>query len=135
MSELHPAEAFVHDFHRDLTLWFSGAGEAAQVWARLQATTPADMTLVYPSGRRLAGAAFLDTIRDRHGGSPGFEARVEAVRIVAHGPEHAVVAYTEIQRGAKQSTSVNQRTALAVVERHDGAWRWRYIQETDCGDS
>lgn len=123
--------AFVVAFHENLTAWFSGMGERAEVWARLVAACPASLTLVYPSGTRLQGDAFTASIEDRFGSSPGFTARIEDPELVHRTEDTAVVAYVEAQSGARASTAENRRSALAVVERDGVAgWRWRYIQET-----
>ena len=134
MTSADTPTAFVHAFHRDLSGWFSGQGSREEIWRRFQATSPAEMKLVYPSGARLSGAAFLDSIRDRFGTSPGFEASVSDVEELLVQPDHAVVAYVETQTAARHSATTNRRCALAVLERRDGQWRWRFIQETALAD-
>ncbi len=124
------AQTFVRGFHDDLSRWFSGRGDRDETWRALQHATPPDMTLVYPSGARLTGAAFLDSVRDRHGASEGFVASVSEVRVVARGAEHVVVSYVESQTGAQRSTAHNQRSALAVIDTRGPRWAWRFIQET-----
>ncbi len=130
MSEPTTPAEFVHAFHRDLTRWFSGTGPRDEVWSRLEAATPDAMTLVYPSGARLGGRELLDGIRDRFGKSPGFEATIADVELLRADDDHAVVAYVESQAAATHSATRNRRSALALLESEDGAWRWRYIQET-----
>lgn len=122
--------AFVHAFHSDLTGWFSGQGSRTEIWRRFEATSPPEMKLVYPSGARLTGAEFLHSIRELFGSSPGFEASVSEVEELVTTSDHAVVAYVETQAAAQNSASVNRRRALAVLERPQGQWRWRFIQET-----
>ncbi len=122
--------AFVHAFHSDLTGWFSGQGFRAEIWRRFEAASPAEMKLVYPSGARLTGAEFLDSIRGLFGTSPGFEASVSEVEELVTTSDHAVVAYVETQAAAQNSAALNRRSALAVLERPQGQWRWRFIQET-----
>ena len=126
----HPAATFVHAYHATLTQWFSGTGDRGRVWSRLEEGTPVDMTLVYPSGERLDGSAFLESIRSAWGKSPGFEASITNLELVHEGADHAVVAYVELQRGARQSATVNARSALALLVRHGDSWKWRFIQET-----
>ena len=121
---------FVAEFHADLTRWFSGEGDRQTVWESLSRATPDDMVLVYPSGTSLSGAEFLRSIAERFGSSPGFVASVSDVRTIAEAPGHVAVAYVEEQSGAQQSVSINRRSALAIVNRHDDGWTWRYIQET-----
>lgn len=133
MTVLDTPTAFVHAFHRDLTGWFSGEGSREQIWQRFEETSPADMKLVYPSGTRLSGNAFLDSIRDRFGTSPGFEASVSEVEELVVAADHAVVAYVETQTAARESATVNRRCALAVLDRREGQWSWRFIQETALG--
>ena len=126
----HPAATFVHAYHASLTQWFSGTGDRDRVWSSLEESTPIDMTLVYPSGERLDGSAFLLSIRDAWGQSPGFEASIRNLELVHEGTNHAVVAYVEFQRGARQSDPVNARSALALIVRNGGSWKWRFVQET-----
>lgn len=122
--------AFVAAFHESLTDWFSGAGPRETVWSRLVQACPASMVLIYPSGTRLSGGAFLETIETRFGSSPGFEAWVTDVEVVHLGEASATVAYVEAQTGARSSADENRRSALAALDRVDGRWRWRFIQET-----
>jgi len=124
------AVGFVRRFHDDLSAWFAGEGEAGAVWDRLVAAAPADMRLVYPSGNRLSGAAFLDSIRDRWGKSPGFRAGVADVEVLHADASHAVLAYVESQSGARSSAATNRRSAMALVQRTGNGWSWVYIQET-----
>lgn len=121
---------FVRDFHADLTGWFSGSGDRDAIWARFEETCPPDMTLVYPSGTKMGGVPFLESIRDRFGRSPGFEAMIVEPEIVVETADHAVVAYAEVQTQARESDPDNHRSALAVLLRSERGWRWRYIQET-----
>ena len=130
----HPVAAFVHAFHDDLTAWFAGTGERAEVWARLEAACRPLQRLIYPSGGQMTGPQFLDTIADRFGASPGFEATIENLEVVQDAPDHAVVAYHELQAGARQSASNNRRAALAVVVRSEDGCTWRFIQETALPD-
>ena len=126
----HPAATFVRAYHATLTEWFSGAGDRKRVWSRLEEGTPANMTLVYPSGERLDGSAFLESVRGAWGQSPGFDASITNLELVHEGANHVVVAYVELQRGARQSASINARSALALIVRDGGSWKWRFVQET-----
>lgn len=130
---MHPALEVVEDFHAALTAWFSGTGARDAVWARLASRCPPTLVLIYPSGQRLGGAAFLASIEDRFGSAPGFVARVASSELVHASEAVAVVAYVEAQTGAKRSAPENRRAALAVLERSSGGWVWRFIQETDLG--
>ncbi len=130
MSE-HPAKTFIHRFHAHLTHWFAGTGSREQTWAFLERASPAEMVLVYPSGTRLTGASFLETIRERYGSSPGFVASIHDLEIVAEAKDHYVVAYIEAQKAATASAGENRRSALAVVTRSEPL-RFRFIQETGC---
>ena len=127
--------AFVRRFHDDLTAWFSGSGDAQETWESLSIACPAEMRLVYPSGRRLSGAAFLSSIADRFGASPGFAAAVEQIEVLHHAEPHAVVAYVELQIGARKSAANNGRSALALLRRAGRGWAWQAIQETDQPDA
>lgn len=129
-ADSHPAAHFVHAFHEQLTRWFSGSHEREATLAALAATCPPTMSLVYPSGLELSGDAFIDSIAGLHGKSPGFEATITDLELLHAGPEHAVVRYVEGQTGAKQSAASNRRSAFALIERSEGRWRWRHIQET-----
>lgn len=124
-------EDFVRRFHADLTGWFSGDGDRQATWSGLKAACPADMRLVYPSGRLLSGAAFLESIADRYGRSPGFEAEVGEFERLHWVGDAAVVAYVERQVGARASASDNGRSALALLRRAEDGWAWAAIQETD----
>ena len=130
MTDEHPAKAFVREFHADLTAWFSGDSPMDQVWRQLERATHPEMVLVYPSGERLSGAAFLKSIESLHGRSPGFVASVSDIELVYADDDRAVVSYKETQTGARQSAAENQRSALALVVRQGGVWTWRFIQET-----
>ncbi|MEM7135221.1 MAG: DUF4440 domain-containing protein [Myxococcota bacterium] len=130
MAESHPVVPFVHAFHEDLSRWFSGSGDRDATAERLRAAVHPNMVLIYPSGRRLAGKAFLDSIEDSFGSSPGFVARVSEVNVIQGDDTHAVVAYVETQSGARQSAGHNVRAALAVVVVRGEACQWRFIQET-----
>lgn len=126
----HPAIAFVHAFHADLTDWFAGTGDRDSTWASLARACPTDMQLVYPSGGRHTGASFLGSIEDRHGKSPGFRAEIEDAELVHEGAEHALIAYVEVQRGARASHASNRRSALGLALHTPSGWVWRFIQET-----
>ncbi|MEM7157772.1 MAG: hypothetical protein AAF799_33335 [Myxococcota bacterium] len=134
MTELPPVAAFVHAFHDDLTAWFSGSGDRTEVWARLEAACRPLQGLVYPSGTRLTGPEFLDTIADRFASSPGFVAAIENLEVVHQASDHAVVAYHEVQAGARQSSTRNRRAALALVALTGEGCTWRFIQETALPD-
>ncbi|MEM8607430.1 MAG: DUF4440 domain-containing protein [Myxococcota bacterium] len=129
-SQEHPAVNFVHGFHADLTHWFTGDGERALVRERLASALHPEMVLVYPSGNRLGGAEFLESIDALYGTSQGFVASISNTELLVGDVEHAVVAYVETQTGARNSQSVNSRSALALVVRRDDRWVWRFIQET-----
>ena len=130
MSEPHPAAAFVYWFHDQLSRWFSGEGNREQVWTALVAHTPPEMAIVYPSGKRLSGQELLRSIEDGFATSPGFSATISELEVVRSEPTHAVVCYTETQRGARRSQSENTRSALALVICDEGRWTWGFIQET-----
>lgn len=132
---MHPAIEFVHRFHQHLSDWFAGRRPEAEVWRALVAASPETMGLVYPSGQRLTGAQFLESIESRYGTSPGFLATIEGAQLVRDEPDHAVVAYQEVQQQATHSKSDNRRSALALIERDETGWRWRFIQETDMSTS
>ena len=127
--------AFIRDFHAGLTGWFSGDGDRPASWEIIAQACPPPMVLIYPSGARLEGAGFLASIEARFGASPGFEAVIEAPEVLRCGPDDAVIAYVEVQRGARQSTAENRRAALAYLTRRDHGgpadrWAFRFIQET-----
>lgn len=122
------AEAFVVSFHQDLSAFFSGSDEAAG--ARLRAVCPASMRLVYPSGAVLDGEAFWESIADRFGASPGFEAGIENLEVLEAQQGFAVVRYEEVQKGAKSSAAQNRRSAFALIRFEGGRWFWEHIQET-----
>ena len=130
----HPAAAFVHAFHADLTHWFAGTDDRAAVWSRLTGSVSDDMVLVYPSGQRLRGEEFLRTIQDRYGTSPGFVASISDLELVQGDANHGVVAYVEAQTGARASAVSNRRSAFALVQRAGDRWVWRFIQETALAD-
>ena len=129
-SPTHPAIAFVHAFHEDLTRWFAGTEDRDRVLGRLREAVSPDMILVYPSGERLTGAEFIASIAPLYGNSPGFTASIESPSLVKAGTDYALVSYVETQAGARQSASSNKRSAFALIERDAGVWRWRFIQET-----
>ncbi|MEM7435136.1 MAG: DUF4440 domain-containing protein [Myxococcota bacterium] len=130
MPQSHPVVPFVRAFHEDLSRWFSGSGDRDTVSERLRAAVHPDMVLIYPSGRRLTGEAFLESIAELFGSSPGFVARVSDVNVIQSDDRHAVVAYVETQSGARQSAGHNVRAALAAVVVRGDACQWRFIQET-----
>ena len=124
------ADEFVRQFHVDLTRWFSGQGNQELVWQALCDSAHADMELVYPSGTKLSGAAFLQSIAELFGKSPGFTAQAIDVKVVHSDATHAVVSYIEEQHGARSSDTQNRRSALAFLLQSNSSWVWRFIQET-----
>ena len=134
MPDPDSACAFVSWFHDQLSRWFAGKGNRDEVWRALVAHTPKDMSIVYPSGKRLSGQELLRSIEDGFGASPGFNASVSDLEVVLSATTHAVVSYIETQRGARRSESENTRSALALVSRDGDRWKWRFIQETAMAD-
>ena len=133
MKSQHPAAQFVRTYHEALSDWFAGRKSEKAAWRTLASLTNPEMTLVYPSGRRLGGDDFLESIRDLHGTSEGFVAIIDELEVVHEGPKHAVVSYVEIQSGAKNSAGDNRRSALALLVRDATGWKWKFIQETALG--
>jgi len=127
---MHPAASFVHWYHEQLTLWFSGAGDRDSVWKALVDHTSGEMAIVFPSGKRWSGQRLLESMEDAFGTSPRFRASISDLEIVHVGENHAMVAYTEVQQGARRSAAYNERTALALLLRDGAAWTWRFVQET-----
>lgn len=126
----HPAIAFVRSFHEDLTRWFAGTDQRASVLGRLRDAVSPEMVLVYPSGTRLTGARFIESIEPLYGSSPGFTASIESPSLIRADTDYALVSYIETQTGARQSATANERSAFALIERDGNRWRWRFIQET-----
>jgi len=122
--------AFVADYHRDLTDWFSGSGPKQAIWKRLEDGLHPQMRITFPDGTLLDRDALLATLASRYGGSPGFVAAVSRVRAIVSAADHVVVAYVETQTAATSSAARNARSSLAVVVPTPAGWTWRIIQET-----
>lgn len=121
---------FVSQFHANLTAWFSGSDDSGAVWSALEQACPVNMLLVYPSGAKLSGTEFLQSIKNNPRNNVGFLATVEQVEVLSESSEQGVVAYVEVQVGAEKSATENRRSALAMVQPSPQGWCWRYIQET-----
>ncbi len=121
---------FVSQFHANLTAWFSGADDSGAVWSALEQACPGNMVLVYPSGAKLSGAEFLQSIKNNPRNNLRFLATVEHIEVLSESQDLAVVAYVEVQTGAKMTATENRRSALAMVQPGPHGWCWRYIQET-----
>jgi hypothetical protein len=91
------------------------------------------MVLVYPSGAKLSGAEFVQSISNHPRNNAGFLATVEQIQVLSESTNEGLVAYVEVQAGAEKSTAENRRSALAMVQRGPLGWCWRYIQETSLG--
>ena len=91
------------------------------------------MVLVYPSGAKLSGTQFLQSISNHPRNNSEFLASVEQIQVLSESFNHGVVAYDEVQVGAANSTTKNRRSALAMVQQGPQGWCWRYIQETSLG--
>ena len=121
---------FVSQFHANLTAWFTGSDDSGAVWIALEQACPDNMLLVYPSGAKLSGPKFLQSIKDNPRNNVGFLATVEQIEVLSESPDYGVVAYVEVQVGAEKSATQNKRSALAMVQSSPQGWCWRYIQET-----
>jgi ketosteroid isomerase-like protein len=124
---------FVSQFHANLTSWFTGANDSGAGWSALKYACPDNMVLVYPSGAKLSGAEFVQSISNHPRNNAGFLATVEQIQVLSESTNEGLVAYVEVQAGAEKSTAENRRSALAMVQRGPLGWCWRYIQETSLG--
>ncbi len=121
---------FVDQFHANLTAWFAGSDDSGAAWSALEQACPDNMALVYPSGAKLSGADFLQSISNHPRDNAGFLASVEHIEVLSESTNEGVVAYVEVQVGAANSATENRRSALAMVQQGPQGWCWRYIQET-----
>ncbi len=124
---------FVSQFHAHLTAWFADSDDSGAVWSALEYACPDNMVLVYPSGEKLSGTQFLQSISNHPRNNSEFLASVEQIQVLSECFNQGVVAYVEVQVGAANSTTKNRRSALAMVQQGPQGWCWRYIQETSLG--
>lgn len=126
-------ESEIRRFHVVFVDWFAGRVPAGGSYFHEQvvAHLAPDFIYVDPSGSRLHRDPLVALLERGYGSNPAFEIDIEDVVVRFTDVSSATVCYVEVQRGALNATSPENRrftSALFVIE--NGRRVWKHVHET-----
>ena len=141
-SEMKPSE-FIHQrveseivaLHKFLGGWLNGTldKDDQTFEAGIRSRLAPNFSNIQPAGTFLTGDTLLAQIYDGHGKSPGFDIRIDNVRVIDHHENSARISavYEEYQKNARNSDrSCNARISTVLFQEVGQQLTWLHIHET-----